>query len=248
MRRAREKPADTDCYYHVYNRVAGMPGDKPFRAREKARFLKIARKLAKYYVIEVTSFVAMGSHYHLTLFVPAEVPSRQVTCKRYHDYYQGRKELDPDSQDCERIALMLRDLSCFMHDLQQQFTVWYNRTRVKGPRSRASSLQGRQVRRGSVWADRFKSKLLRSASAIWRCLIYHIMNPVRKKLVEDPVEYRYSCWGLWHLFRQHPFGESVERRIIPRLATLLRVKTLAQLRVRIAEQLVLELKTWCLSP
>ncbi|MFC1462664.1 transposase [Verrucomicrobiota bacterium] len=231
MRRAREKPGDTDCYYHVYNRVVGMPGDRPFKAREKARFLRFVKKLTKYYVIEVTSLVAMGSHVHLTLYVPTEVPSTKVTCQRYHDYYQGRKELDPDSADCERIALMLRDLSCFMHDLQQQFSVWYNKTRVKG-----------QVRRGSLWAGRFKSKLLRSASAIWHCLVYHIMNPVRSELVENPARYRYSCWGLWNLFGRHPFGESVERRVVPRLSGMLDVKTLEHLRLRIAEQLEIELR------
>jgi len=234
MRKAREKPGDVDCYYHVYNRVVGMPGERPFKAREKARFLRAIRRLTKFYVIEVASFVAMGSHYHLTLYVPAEVPSRQVTCKRYNDYYRGRRELDPSSADCERIALMLRDLSCFMHDLQQQFTVWYNKTRVKG-----------QVRRGSLWAGRFKSKLLRSASAIWFCLIYHIMNPVRRGLVRDPSKYRHSCWGLWHLFGRHPFGETMERRVIPRLSTMLNARTLAQLRARIATHLVVELKANC---
>lgn len=237
MRRAREKLEDVDCYYHVYNRVVGMPGDRPFKAREKARFLRFITKLTKYYVIEVTSFVAMGSHYHLTLFVPAEVPSMKVTCRRYHDYYGGKRELDPGSEECGRIALKLRDLSSFMHDLQQQYAVWYNGSRAKGQR-----------RRGSLWADRFKSRLLRSASAVWRCLIYHIMNPVRKGLVRAPERYLYSCWGHWHLFRRHPFRDSVERRVVPHLSQILDVKTVDQLRIRICEQLSSELRSMgCLS-
>ncbi|MFC1462762.1 transposase [Verrucomicrobiota bacterium] len=226
MRKAREKVAGVDSYYHVYNRTVGMPSDMPFGPREKARFLRTVKGLAEFYVIEVTSFVTLGNHYHLTLFVPAEVPSKQVTCERYEKHYRGRRKLDPDSVECERISLMLRDLSAFMHDLQQQFTVWYNRTRVPGQR-----------RRGSLWADRFKNKLLRTASAIWHCLLYQAMNPVRAELVTDPARYPHSCWGLWELRRRHPFGDSVSTRIIPRLRCMLQIGSLEQLRARLREEL-----------
>ena len=232
MRKAREKVADADSYYHVYNRTVGMPSDMPFGAREKARFLRIIRRLAQYYVIEVTSFVTLGNHYHLTVFVPVEVPSTQVTCERYERYYKGKKTLIPDSADCERIRLMLRDLSAFMHDLQQQFAVWYNRTRVPGQR-----------RRGSLWADRFKNKLLRTASAIWHCLVYHAMNPVRAELVKDPARYLYSSWGLWQLRHRHPFEDCVKRRLIPRLRVMLQIDNLEQFQVRMREELARECKS-----
>ncbi len=222
MRRARYKPDNADHFYHVYNRTVGMPGDIPFRANEKGHFLRLLKKLTDYYVIEVVSFVVMGNHYHLKVHVPHELPSATETCKRYERYYRGRKRLTPHTPECDRIALMLRDLSCFMHDLQQQFAVWFNGSRVPGQR-----------RRGSLWADRFKSIIYSNATAVWRCLLYQIMNPVRAALVRDAAQYRFSCWGLWCLNGWHPFRKSVEGRLIPYLRFLIPVETLRQLQTMI---------------
>ena len=222
MRQARYKPANADYFYHVYNRTVGMPRDLPFRANEKAYFLRLLKRLTDYYVIEVVSFVIMGNHYHLKVHVPLELPSATETCRRYARHYGGRKQLVPHTPECDRIALMLRDLSCFMHDFQQHFAVWFNGSRIPGQR-----------RRGPLWADRFKSVVYASAGAVWRCLLYQIMNPVRAAIVADPARYRFSCWGLWCLNGWHPFGTSVEARLIPYLRFLIPVETLDQLHAAI---------------
>jgi putative transposase len=226
MRRARYKPDRADHFYHVYNRTVGMPGDIPFRATEKAHFFRLLKRLSDYYVIEVVSFVIMGNHYHLKVHVPREIPGAVETCRRYERHHRGRKHLSPGTPECDRIALMLRDLSCFMHDLQQQFAVWFNGSRVPGQR-----------RRGPLWADRFKSIVYSNAAAVWRCLLYQMMNPVRASIVGDPAEYRFSCWGLWCHNGWHPFRKSVEARLIPYLRFLIRVETLQELRIAVQQGL-----------
>jgi len=196
-----------------------MPGEFPFGKAEKAQFYRYLKKLCCYYVIKVTSFTVMGNHFHLKLHVPQEPPSQKETCKRYEQYYGGQKHLDPGSSECERISLMLRDLSCFMHDLQQQFSAWFNKTRKEG-----------KVRRGSVWAGRFKSVLLEGGQAVWRCLVYQILNPVRARVVEDPADYRFSCWGLWSLNGWHPFAASITRHLLPYLGEAFTSLDLAEFR------------------
>ncbi len=235
MRRARHKPDNADHFYHVYNRTVGMPGEIPFRAAEKACFFRLLKRLTDYYVIEVVSFVVMGNHYHLKLHVPHELPSAAETCRRYERHYGGCKHLSPKTPECDRIALMLRDLSCFMHDLQQQFAVWFNGSRVQGQR-----------RRGPLWADRFKSIVYSDARAVWRCLLYQVMNPVRASIVRDPRQYRFSCWGLWCHNGWHPFRKSVEARLIPYLRFLIPMESLEQLKetLRVAlSEAVLALRT-----
>ena len=72
-----------------------------------------------------------------------------------------------------------------MKDLQQRFTQWYSNNRD---------------RRGTVWADRFKSVLLEGEagnSAVWNCIKYIELNAVRAGMVEDPVDYRYCSWDVW---------------------------------------------------
>ena len=43
MRKARIKLKKNDGYYHLYNRIAGMPGDLPFGDVEKEKFIRIIR-------------------------------------------------------------------------------------------------------------------------------------------------------------------------------------------------------------
>ncbi len=226
MRQPRRKPNDANYFYHVHNRAAGMPGELPFGKIEKGRFLRQVKKLCGYYVIEVISVTVMGNHYHLKLHVPQEPPSDKETCRRYERYYQGKRTLAPGSSECRRISLMLRDLSCFMHDLQQQFAVWFNKTREKG-----------KVRRGPVWADRFKSILLIGGHAVWRCLVYHILNPVKAGIVRDPADYRFSCWGLWSLNGWHPFAASIARHLLPYIGDTFGTRTLAEFHARLESAL-----------
>lgn len=77
-----------------------------------------------------------------------------------------------------------------------RFTCWFNRTRP-------------EARRGRLWGDRFKSVLLQGVgcSAVWSCIKYVELNPVRAKIVDDPAEYRFSSWGRYWRSKRHPFGK-----------------------------------------
>ena len=47
----------------------------------------------------------------------------------YAAYYKGKRTLEPDTAHCQAVARRLRDVSCFIGDLEQYFTTWFNRTR-----------------------------------------------------------------------------------------------------------------------
>ena len=59
MRLARIKPDYTDCFMHVYNRSAGTSADRPFDDTEKEFFIRRLKKLTKYYVIDVISYLTI---------------------------------------------------------------------------------------------------------------------------------------------------------------------------------------------
>jgi len=94
-----------------------------------------------------------------------------------------------------RIGERMRDISMFMKDFQQAFSTWFNRTRPQG-------------RRGRLWADRFKSVILDHEHALWECLKYVEMNPVRAGLCADPADYRFSTLGRLLGSGNHPFGSA----------------------------------------
>tara|TARA_B100001123_G_scaffold354875_1_gene407626 strand:- start:165 stop:374 length:210 start_codon:yes stop_codon:yes gene_type:complete len=63
------------------------------------------------------------------------------------------------------------DLSFFIKELKQWFSIWYNRT---------------HKRYGTLWAERFKSVLVKGVPASLKTIAAYIdLNPVRAGLVED---------------------------------------------------------------
>ena len=92
-----------------------------------------------------------------------------------------------------RVAERMRDMSRLLKDLQQRFSYWFNRTRAT-PRC------------GHLWADRFKSVVLEGGEALWNCLKYIELNPVRAGICSTPEEYHFSSWGRFSGAGVHPFA------------------------------------------
>ncbi len=74
-----------------------------------------------------------------------------------------------------------------------------------------------------MWADRFKSVILESGRAVWECLQYVEMNPVRAGLVANPANYRHSTWGMLCGGGRHPFGVALADHLPPDWRDLLEV-------------------------
>ncbi len=201
MRKARFKLTGQPAFYHLYNRVAGEPGFYPFGRAEKENFVRLMRKLQKYYSVKVLSYQIMSNHFHLKVFAPAKAPNAKEVVRRYRAYY-GKNDLDASDPRCAELAERMRDISCFMHAVQQQFAMWYNRTRST-------------PRRGPLWAGRFKNTLLGGAVALWRCWKYIEMNSFRAGLVQDPADYRFGSYGTWSVRGRHPFEEHVREVLMP---------------------------------
>jgi len=140
MRTARFRYDRELCYYHLLNRIAGKPEYLPFGDVEKEHFFGLVEKLTQLYTVEILAVVVMSNHYHIVCAAPAEPPSRDEIIHRWRTYYGNKQRLEPNWDDPGVVAswgARLRDISCFIKDLQQRFTCWYNR------------MEGR---RGTLWA------------------------------------------------------------------------------------------------
>ena len=217
-RSSRIKPL-TGTYYHITNRIAGMPGEFPFGDVEKQKLVDLIKRLGRYFTVEVLGFQVMSNHYHLVCYAPEERPDSDTTAERHNRFHEDSRKaaIRPDDPKCAEIAAQMRDISCFVGRLQQQFTCWYNRTR---PRRR----------RGILWADRFKSVVLERDTALWNCLCYIELNPVRAGMTVDPADYRFGSWGEWSATGNHPFGRNLERRLPEYQGTEARARVLEDIR------------------
>ena len=197
MRVARLKPKRKSSYVHLMGRVAGEPDWLPFGDVEKEYMIRLWKRLCQYYAMETVSFCAMSNHWHAVVYVRKDPPTLEETAERYNRYYDGKRYPLSAKTEFGREKLMaeaerMNDFSRLVSEFQQQFTTWYNRVRSKG-------------RRGTLWADRFKSVLVEGQTALWNCIKYVEMNPVRAGIVDDPADYRFSTWGIWCGTGRHPF-------------------------------------------
>ncbi len=202
MRVARPCYDRESCYYHVFNRVSGESDWYPFEPLEREMMFQIMGRLNGLYALDIVSFVAMGNHFHAIIMVPAGLPSPAEVARRFATYY-GSARPAPDWQiedNYQMHARRLRDVGALMKDFQQHFTTWFNKSRP-------------QLRRGRLWAERFRSVILERGRAVWECMRYVETNPVRAGLVADPADYWHSTWGRLGATGRHAFGVALAEHL-----------------------------------
>jgi len=177
--------------YHVISRFV----DRQFALgedRAKRVFLDLMRRQAAFSGVQILTYCIMGNHFHLLLRVPErpELPEaevlRRTACiwgnKRQDRFEQKLAELREMSAVGEHLAEQeldaqrrrMYDLSEFVKDLKQRFSVWYNKE---------------HERKGTLFEERFKSVLVEDGRARRMMAAYIDLNPVRAGIVEDPVDY-----------------------------------------------------------
>ena len=175
-RLARIKIEEGGAYYHLCGRVAGIKGEYPLDSKRcRRQLVAFIKFFSRVYCVDILGFCIMGNHYHLVIQV-----------ERFREL--SRKELRARAQllykdtildgwfkaNWERFQSRIFDVSELMRSLQSRIARWYNVT---------------HNRRGRFWADRFKSVLLENEKAVFDCLLYIELNPVRAGIVKHPEEY-----------------------------------------------------------
>lgn len=194
MRKRRIRRDHQGSYYHLIARTGGTASELPFGDREKQRLIDLIHELSRFYTVEVLSYVVMSNHVHLVVYAYSEVPEPPEAVRRFARRYPDRVPPRVGTPEFERLQRRQRNISELMKDLQMRFTCWFNKTRP-------------EERRGGLWGDRFKSVLLqgKGCSAVWSCIKYVELNPVRARIADSPGDYRFSSWGHYRRSGRHPF-------------------------------------------
>jgi hypothetical protein len=179
----RFKVLEGSAWYHLYNQAAAALGEYPLEGTGAGRrLIELFEFYASVYECTLAALCVMGNHYHAVAFFeeyrrlsPRELRRR---AKRLNPGPLGEARLDCwGDEDWERFNRRLFDVSDFMKDVQQRFSVWYN---------------ARHTRRGHFWAERFKATVLEGPRVALDAALYAELNPVRAGLVKRPEDYRHS--------------------------------------------------------
>jgi REP element-mobilizing transposase RayT len=148
------------------------------------------RRVSQFCGVKVLTYAVLDNHFHILVYVPRPKKiSDAELVERYRALYpNGRKrvaEVEATLAKGEALAEALRarlharmhDVSMFLKELKQRFTMWFN---------------ARFKLYGTIWAERFKSILIENdASALCTVGAYIDLNPLRAGIVEKPEDYRW---------------------------------------------------------
>ena len=195
MRTRRVKAEGVGAVYHCVSRIVG--GDFLLEGeREKEVLRNQIWKVADFCGVDVLTYCVMSNHVHVLVRTPdpkslERLPNselvrraRRIYSKEKAGFYeQGLADPDEKARGRFREQLVSRmgDVSQYMKELKQRFSIWYNRSH-------------RRV--GTLWAERFKSVLIEDEPmALSTVAAYIDLNPVRAGIVGDPADYRFSGYA-----------------------------------------------------
>jgi len=185
---------DDTLYYHCISRCvrcAFLCGEDSFSGKSfehrRQWILDRIRELSDVFAIEVCAYSIMSNHYHLVLYVNKEEIdhcSDLEVCARWNHFYSlpmvvERWRSDFQSSESEtKIALeiveewgcRLTSISWFMRGLNEHIA----RKSNKEDDCKGRFLEGR-----------FKSQALLDEKALFSCMAYVDLNPIRAKMVES---------------------------------------------------------------
>ena len=194
--RSRHLAKNQSAVYHVVNKCAlgSMILDKTC----KGQFVRMMWRQAAFAGVEVLSYCVMTNHFQLLVRVPEphEISDEELL-RRYRILYSKNvpfSAADPDVLETmleqggeeadelgERLIARMHDLSAFVSELKQRFSIWYNKNRRNS---------------GTVWSERFRSIIIEDSPEFTAPMAAYIdLNPVRARIVEDPSDYVYSSYG-----------------------------------------------------
>lgn len=182
MARPGRMKIEEAAFYHIYNRVAGSVKWMPFQEAEaREQLMKLILFHLRGCFCQLASFVIMGNHFHLVLWLEKfrELTRAELMEKARYFYGPNWEAYTRrwSEEQWQRFNRRLFDVSRIMQVLQSQYAKWYNRT---------------HGRRGRFWGDRFKSNLALDLETTQQFVFYTELNPVRASLVPTPEEWTYS--------------------------------------------------------
>lgn len=180
-------------YYHCVGRcvrrafLCGTNGSKSYEHRRQWLVDRI-KHLSSIFTIDIAAYAIMSNHYHLVLHVDRERAINLTDAEvvdRWLNLHQGpeiiRQHRSEPTNDPAKLDIInqivtewrtrLCDLSWFMKELNEYIAKHANRE---------------DGCTGHFWESRFKSQALLDETALFSCMAYVDLNPIRANMAKTP--------------------------------------------------------------
>jgi REP element-mobilizing transposase RayT len=163
------------------------------------------RRVSEFCGVEVLTYAVLDNHFHLLVHVPRPGKLSDTTLvQRYRALYAQRPKMVREVEATlaaggtqaeglrTRLMARMHDVSMFLKELKQRFTMWFN---------------ARHELFGTIWAERFKSLLVENDPSVLQTVGAYIdLNSLRAKMVNKPEDYRWC--GISAAERGNPLARS----------------------------------------
>ena len=182
-------------YFHLISRcvrrayLCGKDKHSGKRYDHRKRWLKKRLfELSELFFIDLYGYAIMSNHYHLVIKTrpdESHVASNQQIAQRWCRVFScqsnrrdaRQKDLCDDIEKINLYRKRLCDISWFMRCLNEALA------RMANKEDNCS---------GRFWQGRFRSQLLLDDSAVYTCMVYVDLNPVRAGIALSPPEYKFT--------------------------------------------------------
>jgi len=191
MTKARSEQVSLEAtpYYHCVSRCvrrAFLCGDSYEHRRGWVEDKLLT--LAQVFCIDVAAYAVMSNHYHVVLHINASQAAQLsdlAVIERWHQLFKGNL-LSQRYCRGERLLKAERDaLSVIVDTWRQrlQDISWFMRLINEGIARQANKEDGCT---GRFWEGRFKSQALLDEQALFACMAYVDLNPLRARMAKTP--------------------------------------------------------------
>ena len=162
---------EPERFYHVYNHAVG--NENLFNSENNyLYFLKLSKKyLIKF--VDIYAYCLMPNHFHLVI----KVKSEEDIMSAYKEQYPARV-LNPRRVETQNSVSLI---------ISKQFSNLFN--------SYAQAFNKENNRKGSLFVNRFKRRLVTDRNYLIKLIHYLHFNPVKANLNENIGDWKYSSYN-----------------------------------------------------
>ncbi len=143
-------------------------------------------ELCQIFAVEVYAFAVMDNHYHAVLYLEPQAPqtwSKEEIAERWLKAYPGRLDNPKSAQQRElKKQAIIADKEKLKKYRQRLGSLSWFMSRLNEPLAKQSNHE--DICTGRFWEGRYSAQALLDEAAVFSCMAYVDLNPIRAKITD----------------------------------------------------------------